>query len=39
MGAGHPWQLDYKGEGLKMADGASFLLPYYLGLYHRFLGE
>ncbi len=32
-----PWQLDYGGDGRHLADGASFLLPYYMGLYHRFL--
>ena len=34
-----PWRLDYEGEGRKLADGASFLLPYYMGLYQRFLVE
>ena len=34
-----PWQLDYEGEGRRMADGASFLLPYYMGLYYGFLVE
>ena len=34
-----PWRLDYEGNGTKLADGASFLLPYYLGLYHGFLVE
>jgi hypothetical protein len=34
-----PWALDYKGDGRRLADGASFLLPYYLGLYHRFIEE
>jgi hypothetical protein len=32
-----PWQLDQGGNGLQLADGASFLLPYYLGLYHKFI--
>lgn len=32
-----PWQLDQGGEGLRLADGTSFLLPYYMGLYHRFI--
>jgi hypothetical protein len=31
-----PWQLDYAGDGRYLADGASFLLPYYMGLYHKF---
>ena len=29
-----PWRLDYGGDGRVLADGASFLLPYYLGRYH-----
>ncbi len=32
-----PWTLDYGGRGLNLADGASFLLPYYLGLHHGFI--
>ena len=32
-----PWRLDQGGQGLGLADGASFLLPYYLGLYHGFI--
>jgi hypothetical protein len=34
-----PWQLDQGGDGRHLADGASFLLPYYMGLYHGFLAE
>ena len=34
-----PWQLDYNGEGKRMADGTSFLLPYYMGLYYGFIVE
>jgi hypothetical protein len=34
-----PWRLDFPGDGRTLADGASFLLPYYLGLYHGFLEE
>ncbi len=34
-----PWRLDYKGDGRHLADGASFLLPYYMGLYHKLLVE
>jgi len=34
-----PWQLDQGGDGRMLADGASFLLPYYMGLYHRFIVE
>jgi hypothetical protein len=32
-----PWQLDQGGNGMELADGASFLLPYYMGLYHKFI--
>ena len=32
-----PWRLDYGGDGRVLADGASFLLPYYMGLYHGFI--
>ncbi|MFB3826378.1 MAG: hypothetical protein ACE15B_06395 [Bryobacteraceae bacterium] len=32
-----PYQLDQGGDGRLLADGASFLLPYYLGLYHGFV--
>jgi hypothetical protein len=32
-----PWQLDGSGNGRRLADGASFLLPYYMGLYHGFM--
>jgi hypothetical protein len=34
-----PWSLNTGGDGKELADGAVFLLPYYLGLYHRFLIE
>lgn len=34
-----PWRLDHDSQGHKLADGASFLLPYYMGLYHGFLAE
>jgi hypothetical protein len=34
-----PWALDSTGQGLGLADGASFLLPYYMGLYHGFIKE
>jgi hypothetical protein len=34
-----PWQLDYAGDGRTLADGASFLLPYYMGLYHKFIAD
>jgi hypothetical protein len=32
-----PWELDEGGDGRTLADGAAFLLPYYMGLYHRYL--
>ncbi|MBX7259522.1 MAG: hypothetical protein K1Y02_24390, partial [Candidatus Hydrogenedentes bacterium] len=32
-----PWQLKYGGNGSGLADGAVFLLPYYMGLYHGFI--
>ena len=34
-----PWQLDYPGDGRHLADGAAYLLPYYMGLYHGFVRE
>ncbi len=34
-----PWRLDHGGQGRYLADGASFLLPYYLGLYHGLIEE
>jgi hypothetical protein len=34
-----PWQLDYGGDGRTLGDGAPFLLPYYMGLYHGFIVE
>ncbi|MGB9605285.1 MAG: hypothetical protein ACPL88_05320, partial [Bryobacteraceae bacterium] len=34
-----PWRLDQGGQGLILADGAAFLLPYYMGLYHGFVRE
>jgi len=33
------WDLDEGGNGKTLADGASFLLPYYMGLYHGFIIE
>ena len=32
-----PWRLDQNGDGRSLGDGASFLLPYYLGLYTRYV--
>ncbi|HOJ34811.1 MAG TPA: hypothetical protein PKY35_08630 [Candidatus Hydrogenedentes bacterium] len=34
-----PWTLDVGGAGRELADGAAFLLPYYMGLYHGFIRE
>lgn len=34
-----PWRLDSGGNGTELADGAVFLLPYYLGLHHGFLKD
>lgn len=35
----HVWCLDEGGDGREMADGAAFLLPYYMGLHHGFVIE
>lgn len=32
-----PWQLNSGGDGRHLADGASFLLPYYMGVYYGFV--
>ena len=34
-----PWELDVGGNGSGLADGAVFLLPYYMGLHHGFIAE
>ncbi len=34
-----PWRLDSGGNGRELGDGAVFLLPYYMGLYHGFIVE
>jgi hypothetical protein len=34
-----PWQLDQGGAGRTLGDGGVFLLPYYMGLYHRFIQD
>jgi hypothetical protein len=34
-----PWSLNTGGSGTELGDGAVFLLPYYLGLYHGFIIE
>ena len=35
----NPFELDYGGNGKELADGAVFLMPYYMGLYHGFITE
>lgn len=34
-----PWRLDQGGDGRYLADGAAFLLPYYMGRYHKYVVE
>jgi hypothetical protein len=34
-----PWRLDSAADGRTLGDGAAYLLPYYLGLYTRFIVE
>jgi hypothetical protein len=34
-----PWSLNTGGSGTELGDGAVFLLPYYMGLYHGFIIE
>ncbi len=34
-----PWRLDTGGGGRGLASGTVFLLPYYMGLYHKFIAE
>ena len=34
-----PWTLDTNGNGRSLADGNSFLLPYYMGLYFGYVKE
>jgi hypothetical protein len=34
-----PWQLNEDGDGKTLTDGAAFLLPYYMGLYYKFIVE
>ncbi|MCX6598538.1 MAG: hypothetical protein NTV70_19475 [Acidobacteria bacterium] len=34
-----PWSLEQGGDGRSLGDGAVFLLPYYMGLYHGFLRD
>jgi hypothetical protein len=33
------WALDTGGNGTTLSDGATFLLPYYMGLYHGYIVE
>ena len=33
------WSLDEGGNGSTLCDGSSFLLPYYMGMYHGFIVE
>lgn len=35
----NPYTLNTGGNGSELADGAVFLLPYYMGLYHRYIEE
>ncbi len=35
----NPWQPNTGGAGRTLADGAVFLLPYYMGLYHGFIAD
>jgi len=32
-----PYRLDSGGEGRRLADGTSYLLPYHLARYHRII--
>jgi hypothetical protein len=34
-----PWRLDGASNARSLADGAAFLLPYYMGVYHKFIAE
>ena len=34
-----PWSLDSGGDGRRLADGAVYLLPYYMALYHGFINK
>ena len=34
-----PWRLDDNGGGRSLADGAAYLLPYYMGRYFKFIQE
>jgi hypothetical protein len=34
-----PYRVDSGGTGMRLADGTSFLLPYYMGLYEKFIQD
>ncbi len=34
-----PWRLDYGGNGHDLASGTVYLLPYWMGRYHKFIEE
>jgi hypothetical protein len=34
-----PWLLEQGGKGRMLGDGGVFLLPYYMGVYYKFIGE
>ena len=34
-----PYRVDSPGQGMRLADGTSYLLPYYMGLYEGFLRD
>lgn len=34
-----PWQLTFEGQGLRLRPGTHYLLAYYLGRFHDFIGE
>jgi hypothetical protein len=34
-----PWELDEGGRGGEITDAEAFLLPYYMGLYRKYIGE
>lgn len=33
-----PYALDHQGRGMRLADGTSYLLPYYMALHHKVIG-
>ncbi|MEY3283202.1 MAG: hypothetical protein RIR86_1215, partial [Acidobacteriota bacterium] len=36
---GNPYRLDGGSDGRREDDGAYFLLPYWMGRYHKLIGE